>query len=460
MRNIRLIMLMTLIGMVGGILPLFAENRPLLPVDDTPRVISGESVSEPVDPQKASDHVSQLKKLSELKSHLRPGDSDSRLALALWAQQQGLHREAIDLANEAVDIDPESDQAYTKLLAIASDARFQPDPKLEQQLLLELGPGFAIHYAPHYVVAYKADRSWSAARSALLERTHDVFYDTYRRAGYRLRPLRQPMIGVLFGDHANYLKYAQEVDKADMGWAAGYYSSRTNRVAFFDDRDSPAFRQAVVRMQKLELINQEIRSRITQSSRSNDRRALAHYRQALQDNVRELNWYRNRHNALAKLGNVAKTTHEAVHQLSFNSGLQYRHLAYPLWYSEGIATQFETDDPAKPFGPYHDNDMRMNRIRDMLNHDRWIPLQTFVSELRPDMDDEAKLADWYAQSWAVYQYLFRAKRDDLRQYTETLNRRKPNERPDAATLKKEFQDQFGDLDQLDRLIQTHFRARR
>ena len=255
----------------------------------------------------------------------------------------------------------------------------------------------------------------------------------------------------LFADHDDYVAYGLKYDNAQLGWAAGYYSTKTNRITFYDERQSPQFEQVKQKITELNGAADQLRQAIRTAAGQNNHALVTEYRRQLESVSKQANWYRNRHEAISQIGNASKTVHEAVHQLSFNSQLQSRRVFYPFWLSEGLATNFETDNPARAFGPLHPNDWRKNALRDAESKDKLVPLKTLVAVGRPDTTDAYSLDVMYNQSWALFGYLFRYEREALDTYLREI-KNTPAEIRDGATLRKEFVDAFGDLD----LLQTRY----
>jgi hypothetical protein len=106
--------------------------------------------------------------------------------------------------------------------------------------------------------------------------------------------------------------------------------------------------------------------------------------------------------------------HEVLfHEIAHHFMLQYRPLAYPLWYVEGFAefVQTATFDPDKiEYG-------KPSRMRGgWLIYEHWLPLGEILLNKAPN--DEAGNALFYAESWLLTHYLLRdpARRAKLAQY--------------------------------------------
>lgn len=370
---------------------------------------------------------------------LAADDVDGRMALAAWAEQSDLEQQAAALYARVLELQPDHPRAYERWVAIADTTELPPEDDRIAALKQDF-PAMRMHLTRHFIILFDTDERWARTRAGLLEKAHDVYYATFRRVDFRPLPLRQRLVCILFNSHRDYVDYALKVDNAKMGWSAGYYSTRTNRIVYFDDRDSPIFRQVVEKKQQLEQRVDELRDRIRNER---NHAIVAQLRRELDQTTRQLTWYRNRHEALAKLGNASKTVHEAVHQLAFNSRLQARGTRYPFWISEGLATNFETDNPASPFGPLHPNDLRRAALQQHIRDGgAMVPLDQFVTITRVPAEDQQQAMLIYNQGWALFGYLFRYHRDELRQYLDAAVNLPPGERS-AEQLHEDFVEAFG-----------------
>ena len=391
-------------------------------------------------------------------SRLDRDDPGAVAALADWARERDLKQPAAELYRRVVELTPGDDRAYERLVQLRSTTRL-PEDEDRQAKLLETFEGFSLHVAPHFVVVYDTERAWALNRAVLLEKTHHIFYAALRRAGLRPLPLERRLVCVLFAEHEDFTRYAKRVDGADMSWSGGYYSSRTNRIAFYHDRTNPAFRQMSQHMAALERRIGELDERITEATRRSSTALLATFRRERREARRQFNWYRNRRDAVAGAGNAIKTTHEAAHQLAFNSELQSRRVLYPFWLSEGLASSFETPDPSADYGPYHPNPPRRAALIDARRHDLLLPLDELLVLRRPAADDADRAAALYAQAWGLFHFLFTRRHEQMRDYLRTLAGAPPGPR-DQAALRQAFEDAFGSIPDLQKQWDRHLRLLR
>lgn len=386
---------------------------------------------------------------------LAADDAAGAVALGRWCEANDLPHQAGQMYRRALAIDADRADAYQAWVKVADTHRL-PENAERQAELRRRFPDMKLHVTDHFLILYDTSEQWARNRAALLEKAHDVFYTTFRRVGFRPLPLSERLVCVLFDDHEAYLAYGLAHDHTQLGWAAGYYSTRTNRIVFYDDRKSPQFREVNQKMAALEASSAAQREALKAAADARNYALVAEHRRRLALAEKQLRWYRNRVEAISKVGNAAKTVHEAVHQLAFNSGLQSVEAFYPFWLSEGLATSFETDAPSEPFGPLHPNEERKASLLKAIESDQLVPLEELVAIGRPDVTDPERLVVLYDEAWALFGYLFRYEREALQRYlADRLDR--PRGERDGAVLREEFVEAFGDIGSLQRRFDNYLR---
>lgn len=388
-------------------------------------------------------------------------DVPGRMGLAQWCEASGLERQAMDLYHQVLQLKPDHQLAYEALVHLSDTVGLAEENARIEQLRGEFPDAFGIHVSPHFLVVYDTDEQWARQRAALLEKAHAVYFNTFGRLGYRPIPLPQRLVCVLFDSHENFMAYGKAMDNMTMEWSAGYYSTRSNRTAFFHDRQNPAYEHAAKRISELDSNIAQYRQQIRHASTQRNHAAARQIRQQMNLASRERTWYHNRLEAVAKLGNASKTVHEAVHQLAYNSGIQVVGRMYPFWVTEGLATNFETDDPSKPFGPMHDNLNRSRLLIEAHSQDRLMPLADFVAlHQLPDSASQAEsVAILYSQAWGTFRFLFRYKADQTRDYLRALAEAEPGPR-EAEQLRAEFIEAYGRIDTIEKLLENYFKRLR
>lgn len=303
----------------------------------------------------------------------------------------------------------------------------------------------------HFVTLSDCDATWTREKSALLERTHHQFFRWVSQIGLDLLPPERKLLCIIFRDYEQYRSFAQRVDNVDAPWAGGYFATRANRVVLFDDRNSPSIVEAMSKLAEHERKVAETRERARQTAR-NGMQSMADSLNAGADRLEaEIRANKERIRAHAERMSTAKTIHESVHMLSYNTGLQQPGRVYPFWISEGLATAFETGDPARPFGPRERYQPREDSFDRVMEEGRLIPLEKVVT-VAAGIAGADELGDpVYAQSYLLFVYLSRTAPDSMKRYLRELNRL-PNGYYTPEYHLTLFENHFGRVDAVERAM--------
>ena len=333
----------------------------------------------------------------------------------------------------ALKADEDHHKAYDLLWALHRKRGLVATPRQVNQLAREFPDGSYLRQTPYYLIIYDAAHPWADTRARMLEAARVNFFKTLKRDGFRPLPPRNKLVCVLFNQHEDFHTYAQRVDHLNRSWSGGYYSSRTNRVAMFNYHTSPQLRDLVIQMRKLEAQVQRAVGAAATSPRAAG---------ALGAVQRELAQVKRRYETIASYGNIRQTLHEAAHQLAYNTGIQRPGVAYPMWFAEGLATCFEATNPAVPFGPTFGNVSRSYDLREARRQSKLEPLDQFVRRATaPELEDHVATA--YAQSWALFHFLYNHRLSQLRAYVRDM-KRQPVSPPSEDQLHTDFVKHFGE----------------
>jgi len=360
-----------------------------------------------------------------------------------WMQRADQHvrdqqyRQAQKFYRLVLRLQPDHDVAYDRLVKLHRALPLPAAPEQRDRLAAEFPEGFFLQPTDHYLLLYDAHHVWADTRARMLERLHDRFFADLRRIGLRPLPVDRRLEVVLFAEHADFLQYARDVDRMEHEWSGGYYSSRTNRVAMFNYHTSPLLDEMLTDMQQARAHFEKAKGRTAAADPAQ--------RAQLRRSQRRYVDQRRRYQAAAAYGNIRQTLHEAAHQLAYNSGLQQRGRQYPFWFSEGLATSFETAAPHAPFGPGEINPARLAAIEQARRRRELIPLDELVTLTDPPADQTRRLAA-YAQSWALFHYLYRERPAALRRYVAHMQNQPPGPR-DPETLRRDFEQTIAPLNE-------------
>lgn len=345
---------------------------------------------------------------------------------------------------------PDDAEAAGALRAIyeQSSVEIPVDEEALERAQRELGEGFALSKTKHFVILSDCGAEWTASRSALLERTYKQFERTMTRMGLEAVPPSTRMLCVLIRDHEQYASFAKRHDGVSAEWVGGYYAGSSNRVVFYDDITGPAFEQALEELAEYDDLAHESRDQAL-----NDRRD-AHASVLNERADRILAFTRTERARLeleATRTSTAKTIHEATHLIAYNCGLQDRRRLYPFWFSEGLAASFETEDSTQSFGPDRRSESRDLEWDAIVEQGRVVPMDLLVTLTDVPGEDQRLAEAMYAQSYALFSYLYRYKREALAAYVRAVGA-EPSGRVPPTRLLELFEAHFGSAGALERRL--------
>lgn len=299
---------------------------------------------------------------------------------------------------------PDNPEASGELMRLYDEGRLElrPDEEAVASLRDALGEGFYRIETTWFVVLSDCDEVWTAARAGVLERTARQYRRMMDRLGLAWTPPEHKLVCVFFAQHADFVAFAKEHDGVEATWVSGYYATAGNRVAFYDEATSPGVRRAVARLEEAEA-----------DSRLDPSVTLSEARTELMEHARQ--------------ASVAKTVHEAVHMLAFNCGLQRRSRSYPFWFTEGLASAFETTEPRHNFGPTIEQPDVRAQLRSVDEDGRLMDMTELIGVVDASAVDSEKVSVMYAMSSSFFRYLYRFERDGLASYTRALWRAEPGQ---------------------------------
>lgn len=141
-----------------------------------------------------------------------------------------------------------------------------------------------------------------------------------------------------------------------------------------------------------------------------------------------------------------RVSHELVHQLAFDSGLQARDVMYPLWVAEGLASNFESPGERLQYlGP---NPERHARLVRLTRNGDLLPLANLVVITDRRGLSRSKRVDAYAQAWGFFRFLAETRDEQLKHYLQTLAALPPGPRA-AHDLRRELERSFGRIERVE-----------
>jgi hypothetical protein len=294
-----------------------------------------------------------------------------------------------------------------------------------------LGPDFLLTETRNFVLLSDADQAWTRQRAALLERSRHQYFRVMDRLDAPVYPHEHKLLCILFKGHDRYREFSRAEDGLRAAWMAGYFSPRTNRIVFYNDTTSPAYGEASQALEEGLATAKERRDEAAAARRANQGSRAAALEASATELEARMKRERSRLDDAAAVASTAKTLHESIHLLAFNTGLQSVSRDYPFWLSEGLAASFEADDPGSgAFGPDHGSAGRREGFVRARSEGRLMPLDELVGLTEvpagtaapgDGADAEADLAGvMYDESTALFMHLFRYRREELGGYFQVL----------------------------------------
>ncbi len=348
-------------------------------------------------------------------------------------------------------------RAFPRDFAERASGRLTVDERAVAQTLASLGDEFRRSETTHFVILSDCPAEWTWSRAALLERARHQFFRAAQRL--HIKPAEHPgkLLCVLINDHERFRAFGRAQDGLDAGWVAGYYAASTNRIVFYNDAVSPEYAQVWKQLADYDGQVRDARRR-AEEARAAGREDTAHRLDlAAEDLAERVDRERVRLHKQAADFSTAKTIHEAVHLLAFNTGLQRRDADYPFWLSEGFAASFETQNPDAAFGPDRGGSAaRRARLKELVDRGE-APRVADLVMLSRTVLLEADAADaMYAMSTVLFEHLYRRERTALSLYLKALGDQAPR-RLTPQQHRELFSRHFGDPDAIERRVLSELR---
>ena len=283
-----------------------------------------------------------------------------------------------------------------------------------------LDASFQTTTTEHFVLFHEPGACYVAGACRTLEYAYEYFYDVFSKAGFDLSRSKDRLVWICFPRKSGFSRYALLAEGMDLSWLDGYYSTLTNRVAVVQGD------QKARRLEEAVPLSGSGPEPVVGADRS------------LREGVLAM--------AAGQQFDVTRLTHEVAHQLSFNSGIQKRGVMYPLWISEGLATNFEFDGTSSA-GLEHCNTARCNGLLEAHAAGGLVPLRQFVVQTTVSTDLHVGRR-YYAQAWGFFQFILAEHPESLRICLQLAAKNHPDHR-DATTMLAEFTEAFGAPDALE-----------
>lgn len=295
----------------------------------------------------------------------------------------------------------------------------------------------------HYVILSDTSPEDITMVGTLLEATFQKYMEVCDSLGWNLKQLRHKLVAVVFRDQRDYNDFATKNDKVSKSWAVGYYSPLTDRLVFYRADSSTDVKKV-----KKQLNEQDRALKQAEQFQQSAGRAL-HPNTELTQAKQQLAAEHDRINDVVASSFVSTAVHEAAHQLFFHTDIQRSGASYPLWLAEGLATNFETERIDIQFGYQVDNWRRRDSFKLAADKNSIIPLKVMLTQERfaDGTDSNEAVGYFYAQAYALTNWLLRERPTELKLYLESL---RDGSYALAQNREKNFEAIFGPVARLER----------
>ena len=296
----------------------------------------------------------------------------------------------------------------------SDDVPFEPYTKKEmlEHLKNEFGEGY--NYLDNYdsfIVVYTTSKPFATWYGNLLKKIHEQYAAHWKKRGVELAKPQFILVAVVLSNEARFRQYVKQEGVDLLKEQCAYYHKLTTRIAMYD-------------MSGQQVFQERDQSRV---------------------NVFDMQRFLTQPNARH---NIMSVTHEAVHQIGFNTGMHTRFAPSPVWLYEGMAIFHEVPDLRNirdigwTLGP-HVNHQRLNQLRRYWNASyRELPIQKMIQH-----DDllrkPATALNNYALAWGLVYYLERRRPKELAAYLKLLQEKTFDSDDSGAIRMADFESCFG-----------------
>lgn len=340
---------------------------------------------------------------------------DAYLDVAKWSLRHGLLDDCKSLLSEAWSIDP-THERLRKLagLMVYINKPVAQSSSAEAHLRDTVGGrGMITTRSKHFLLLHDDDskvdpvtrKTRAEMRLELLEKVYESYFLTFAFRDKFLRPPVEPLLVVLYSNHADFLHLERRLDMP-LKQVTGFYSPDKNISVFYDAGSSSQFRALMNLQEQMKAV--QTYARVNRAPNAGETIRMAKSIDLLVDIQRESE-------------DVATVSHECLHHLAACTDLFPREKAFIRWVHEGLASFFEASKLARWSGVGNVDENRIIYYR-LLERD---PLRGSIEFIVSDYGFfvESALGDpnaAYGQAWALTHFLFNEHFDKLMEYYDKV----------------------------------------
>jgi hypothetical protein len=266
--------------------------------------------------------------------------------------------------------------------------------EMRDRLGRELGRSFEVTHTGHYLVAHPKgkNKDWAPR----FEEMYKQFTHYFTIRGFSPKEPEFPLVAIVWPTRADFERYAAAEGSNMSAGLLGYYSSKSNRVTLYDQRDSGG----------------------------------------------------------AASDTIDTIVHEAAHQTAYNTGIHRRFADTPRWVVEGLGTMFESRGVWNSRSyPHRKDRINAGRFRDFQAMSAGRPAGLLAEIVGSDRLFDADAGRAYAEAWALSFFLSEKMPRQYCDYLELTASRPVFQKYPSAERLRDFQKVFGrDL----KLVESQF----
>jgi hypothetical protein len=330
-------------------------------------------------------------------------------------------------------MEPEGDYVVLSLDEVKNfrklNSSFQPASVLQMKnkLQKEFGTAYQVKSNRNFVIV--AHPTHAEKYTAICEDVYASFLNYFSVRGFKLATPEFPLVVIVFNHHQPFLTYAKEDGVKAVEGLAGYYLPSSNRVALYENNLNQTNTGGLKVSEQT-----PVGSGLFQPESAVAQQSLTSY----------LNQPLGRMSAPQSITDTI--THEATHQIAYNTELHSRYGENPRWVVEGLAMTFEA-----PGNRSNSKGNTMSRI----NTERYMWFKNFVQSRRLEnslakfiSDDKSfsskDVLDHYSEAWALTFFLIETRGPAFAKYLRLQTARPRFTEYTAEERIKDFKLAFGD----------------
>lgn len=386
-------------------------------------------------------------------------DADGAMDAARWALKHGLLNEFYRAVDQALQFDPQHQDAERVKRLKAMFDRPLPEEEVVQRETemrkLVRNAGMKVAFSNHFILLHdtpdtspkppnariKQLPTRADSRLKLLEVVYESFLLRFFSQGVELEVPQERLKVVLFENERDYQHFATSLSP-QLSSAIGFFDPEVNMSFFYNHATSERF-------EGLRSIAQDLQ----------DQRAeFMANKLGEMVNLADSMWL------IAAIeqenADIEVVSHECTHHIAANTGLLPRHVMIPKWVHEGLATYFEAPDDATWSGMGAVNEERLEWYKGLQVDPQYSKLSFVVSDeiFSTAISGVGRLFG-YGQGWALTHFLMERHFAELMRYYRKLGEMPPDIVFTPDVLTRVFAESFDtDLDALDAEWRTYMRG--